>query len=86
MRDQTTYLLVVYLKSLPRFKKSNLLFFAAGQTDERQFEQRVDETCLGAFLHCLKDTPRYLLKATTPCAVAYDYARIRRLVRLKGHR
>jgi hypothetical protein len=25
---------------------------------------------------------RYLMKATEPCAVAYNYARIRRLVRL----
>jgi hypothetical protein len=82
MWDQTTYLDVVCLKSLPSFKRSNPLFFAAAQTDERHFERRVDEACLGVFRHCLKDTSRYLLEATTPCAVAYDYARIRRLVRL----
>ncbi|ANI54289.1 hypothetical protein PDR5_25590 [Pseudomonas sp. DR 5-09] len=29
-----------------------------------------------------KDTQRYFLKATTPCVITYDYARIRRLVRL----
>jgi hypothetical protein len=46
------------------------------------FERRVDEACLVVFCGCLKDTPRYRLKATTPCAIAYDYARIRRLVRL----
>jgi hypothetical protein len=32
-------------------------------------------------------TPQgYVLQATTPCAVAYGYARIRRLVRLGGGR
>ena len=30
---------------------------------------------------CLYDTRCYVPKATTPCAIAYDYARIRRLVR-----
>jgi hypothetical protein len=33
-------------------------------------------------LGCLKDTFRHALQATNPCAVAYSYARIRRLVRL----
>ncbi|PHH43936.1 hypothetical protein CRX57_28195 [Pseudomonas putida] len=32
---------------------------------------------------CLYDTRCYVPKATTPCAIAYDYARIRRLVRLE---
>jgi hypothetical protein len=32
----------------------------------------------------LKDTSRYTTKATYPCAIAYSYARIRRLVRLGG--
>ena len=31
---------------------------------------------------CLKDTSRHALPATHPCAIAYSYARIRRLVRL----
>ena len=30
---------------------------------------------------CLKDTFRHVLQATHPCAIAYSYARIRRLVR-----
>jgi len=29
---------------------------------------------------------RNVLQATTPCGIAYSYARIRRLVRLGGHR
>jgi len=49
---------------------------------ECHFERRVDEACLGIFRGCLKDMSRYRLEATTPCAIAYDYARIRRLVRL----
>ena len=32
----------------------------------------------------LKDTSRHALWATPPCAIAYSYARIRRLVRLGG--
>ena len=32
--------------------------------------------------HSLKDTHRNFLKATQPCVITYDYARIRRLVRL----
>jgi hypothetical protein len=36
-----------------------------------------------AFFQCVfKDTRRYFSEATTPCVVAYGYARIRRLVRL----
>jgi hypothetical protein len=31
-----------------------------------------------------KDTRGYFTKATTPCVVAYDYARIDRLVRLRS--
>jgi hypothetical protein len=33
-------------------------------------------------LECLKDTFRHAFEATHPCAFAYSYARIRRLVRL----
>jgi hypothetical protein len=33
-----------------------------------------------------KTRPGYVLKATKPCAVAYGYARIRRLVRLGAAR
>ncbi len=33
--------------------------------------------------HRLKDTLRYFPKATQPCVITYDYARIRRLVRLE---
>jgi len=32
--------------------------------------------------HRLKDTNRYFPKATQPCVITYDYARIRRLVHL----
>ena len=32
-------------------------------------------------LRCLKDTSRHAFEATHPCAIAYSYARIRRLVR-----
>jgi hypothetical protein len=40
------------------------------------------EGCLRVSALLFKDTQRYFLKATTPCVIAYDYARIRRLVRL----
>jgi hypothetical protein len=33
-----------------------------------------------------KSHQRYFPQATTPCAIAYSYARIRRLVRLGGGR
>ena len=33
---------------------------------------------------CLKDTSRHAFQATNSCAIAYSYARIRRLVRLGG--
>jgi len=34
--------------------------------------------------NCLKETSRHAFQATKSCAIAYSYARIRRLVRLEG--
>ncbi|MSU92467.1 hypothetical protein EB795_00640 [Pseudomonas mandelii] len=42
--------------------------------------------CLSVKRCLFKPPQRYVLKATNPCAVAYGYARIRRLVRLGAAR
>ena len=43
--------------------------------------------CVNVFRgEVFKDVQCYVLKPTNPCAVAYRYARIRRLVRLGGGR
>ena len=44
---------------------------------------RLSRSVFNVFRVVFKDTWRYARKATTPCAFAYDYARIRRLVRLE---
>ncbi len=45
--------------------------------------KRPEKSAHSAFkLGCLNDTSRHASEATNPCAVAYSYARIRRLVRL----
>jgi hypothetical protein len=53
---------------------------------DEQGESRVDRSLSGAFLRAVfgvfKSSSGYFPKATTPCVVAYGYARIRRLVRL----
>jgi hypothetical protein len=47
-------------------------------------ERQVEGQRLGNIHDCLTDTPRYWRETTMPCAIAYDYARIRRLVRFGG--
>jgi hypothetical protein len=59
----------------------------AAQSPLEVGKKRQDFCWLNTAQQRLFKTPQgYVLQATTPCVVAYGYARIRRLVRLGGGR